>query len=137
MRFMVRIQDNPDLENFNDPLGLFRFQVTTEQIVTDRFDVQREMWIDWPSMIGFTGIGGADDFIEINENEANQLIERWLDEKGTEEEEGEQPEGEVPETEDEPETPLGERGFQLFGSLRRLAEKEEDEEGDEDDEEDY
>lgn len=110
MRFMIRLQDHPDLPDYNQAAGLYRFQVTEERVITDRFDRQRGMWVDWPSMIAFTGIGGADDFIEVNEDEANNLIQRWLGEEG----EG-QPEGEP-----EPETPLGERGFELSGSLRRL-----------------
>lgn len=80
MRFMVRIQDNPDLPNYNQPQSLHRFKITPEEIVTDRFDADAKMWVDNPGMIAFTGIGGADDFVEIDIDNANALISQWLGE---------------------------------------------------------
>lgn len=121
MRFMVRLQDHPGLPNYNQPAGLFRFQVTEEKIVTDRFDRDRKMWLDWPNMVAFTGIGGTDDYIEVGETEANGLIEKWL------------ADAPAPDAQAEPGMATGTasaqdraasetavRGFELSGSLRRL-----------------
>jgi hypothetical protein len=187
MRFMVRVQDNPDLPDYLEPLALFRFQVTPDDLITDRFDRERDMWVDWPDMLGFTGIGGAENYAEVREEEANQLIQKWgadiqADQGELPAEEGEAVEGgdedvaaalygdlvvseatpeEVQasivaeqdeakrlgdmgldelaaETEREAEEEnqsfgeIGERGFNLSGSLRRLTEDddEEDEEND-------
>ena len=180
MRFMIRLQDNPDLPDYMEPLGLFRFQVTPDVLITDRFDREKDMWVYWPDMLGFTGLGGADNYREVREEEANQLIEQWgggeiavegeeapaegdddvasalygdalgdyqssaatpeevqqdikaeqdeaqrIGEMGLDEVEAEI---EAKKPDDESFGELGERGFNLTGSLRRLTDDEEEEE---------
>lgn len=74
MRFIVRFQDNPDLSDHNQPKSLYRFKITEDEVVTDRFDITARMWVDNPA-----GIDGADDFEEIDIDNANALISQWLE----------------------------------------------------------
>lgn len=123
MRFLVRMQDNEKLPNYNQPAGLFRFQVTPDRIVTDRLDRDRAMWVDWPNMLAFTGVGGADDFVEIKEDDANRLIEQWLGQPSEADESPAEAPDQAP--------AMQARGFELSGSLRRLMKQESEEQTDE------
>lgn len=98
-RFFVRLQDNPDVANYLQPQSLHRLQETETDLFTHRFERETRTWVHNPGMIAFTGIGGSDDFQEIDEDEANALISQWTQE--TTEEETETEETEVGEEEEE------------------------------------
>ncbi|MFQ5923127.1 MAG: hypothetical protein ACE5M4_09810 [Anaerolineales bacterium] len=77
MRYFTRVQDNPDLPDYMKPQSLHRFEASKDQIITERYDLNSRSWVDNPGMIAFTGIGGADDYVEIDEAEALELIDEW------------------------------------------------------------
>ncbi|NIM22469.1 MAG: hypothetical protein GTN64_08675 [Candidatus Latescibacteria bacterium] len=104
MRFFVRVQDNPDLDGYMEPRSLHRFEDRPDQIIMERFDKEKRIWVDNPNMIAFLGIGGADDYEEIDEDKANQLIAQWTPQEEAEEAGAEpEPETEGEEVETEPE----------------------------------
>lgn len=77
MRFFVKLDDLPSASTYMQPLSLFRFEETEENLIMERFDKNERKWVDSPSMIAFTGIGGDDNFSEVDEEEANRLIAMW------------------------------------------------------------
>ena len=56
---------------------LFRWAMTTKLLLLDRWDRARNAWIDDPTFIEVTGIGGSLDYDLISENEALRLMVRW------------------------------------------------------------
>lgn len=92
-RFFVRLQDNPDYPNYLKPQSLHRLEETETDLFTHRFERESRTWVHNPGLVAFTGIGGADDYEEIDQDKANALIAQWQGE----EVEGEVPEEEVPE----------------------------------------
>jgi len=53
---------------------LFRWAETNKFLLTDRWDRARNAWMDDPTFIEVTGIGGSSDYDRISENEAVFLI---------------------------------------------------------------
>lgn len=98
-RFFVRVQDNPDAPNYLQPQSLHRLQETETDLFTHRFERESRTWVHNPGMIAFTGMGGSDDFQEIDEDKANALISQWTQEQPEEE-------AEIDEEENEDEEPL-------------------------------
>jgi len=81
MRFFKRVQDNPAMEGYGNTQALHRFQIAPDRLLTERFDRNDLMWIDDPLLVEFTGIGGAENYIEIDEAEANTIITGWMGEQ--------------------------------------------------------
>jgi len=79
MRFFARQSENPDSEAYQTPQSLHRFDVGEDYILTERFDLEQG-WVDNPEMLGFMGIGGDQDFIEIDEEAALHIIEQMVEE---------------------------------------------------------
>ncbi|MFV2044651.1 MAG: hypothetical protein ACC700_15630 [Anaerolineales bacterium] len=77
MRCFTRVQDSPDHPDNMKPQSVHRFEVSEDQIITERYDRKSRSCVDNPGMIAFTGIGGADDYVEINEAKALELIDEW------------------------------------------------------------
>ena len=53
---------------------LFRWAETNKFLLTDRWDRVRNAWMDDPTFIEVTGIGGSTDYDRISEDEAVFLI---------------------------------------------------------------
>jgi len=77
MRFFVKLDDLPSAPTYMQPLSLFRFEATEDAIIMERFDKDGRKWVDSPSMIAFTGLGGEESYKEVSEQEANDLIAQW------------------------------------------------------------
>jgi len=84
MRFFARQSENPDSDKYQTPQSLHRFEVGEEYIVTERFDPEQG-WVDNPEMLGFMGIGGDEDYIEIDEETALHIIGQLAEEKDAKE----------------------------------------------------
>jgi hypothetical protein len=76
----------------------------------ERFDKKGRKWVDSPSMIAFTGIGGDESYEEVDEEEANRLIAMWTPDDGAEE----------ADAEPVAEEPVEDEGFSVRGLLRRI-----------------
>jgi len=77
LRFYVRVQDMPSAENYMEPMSLHRFDDSGGHLVMERFHPEERRWIDNPNLISVTGLGGDEDYVEIDEEKANQLIDQW------------------------------------------------------------
>ena len=53
---------------------LFRWAETNKLLLTHRWDRVRNAWMDDPTFIEVTGIGGSTDYDRISENEAVFLM---------------------------------------------------------------
>jgi hypothetical protein len=71
----------------------------------ERFDKKGRKWVDSPSLIAFTGIGGDESYEEVDEEEANRLIAMWTPGEDEVEDADAEPEPEVSQSE----KPVGER----------------------------
>ena len=81
MRFFVKLDDLPFAPTYMQPLSLHRHEETEDTVFMERFDKKTGICVDNPVLIRFTGIGGDESYKEIDEEEANRLIEMWtLDE---------------------------------------------------------
>lgn len=98
MRFFVKLDDLPSAPTYMQPLSLFRFEEREDTVIMERFDKKERRWVDSPSMVAWTGIGGDESFQEINEDKANQLIDQWTPDDADVEEADAEP---VPESEGE------------------------------------
>lgn len=73
-RYFVRIQSNPDRADYQQSLSVHRLAVTEETIITERWEQSDNKWVDNPDLIAFTGIGGADDYREVDLVEAEGIV---------------------------------------------------------------
>ena len=80
MRFFARQSENPDSEKYQTPQSLHRFDVGEDFILTERFDAE-EGWVDNPELLGFMGIGGDEDYIEIDEEAALHIIGQLVEDE--------------------------------------------------------
>jgi hypothetical protein len=64
--------------------SLYRWMEFPEDrtLITDRWDEGTEDWIDDPSLLDVTGLGGPAGFIEVEENAAKELVGTWRRRKG-------------------------------------------------------
>jgi hypothetical protein len=105
MRFFVYLDDLPSASTYMQPLSLFRFEETDNRLIMERFDKKGRKWVDSPSLIAFTGIGGDESYEEVDEEEANRLIAMWTPGEDEVEDADAEPEPEVSQSE----KPVGER----------------------------
>lgn len=103
MRFFVKMDDFPEAPTYQQPLSLFRFEETAETLIMERFDKKGRKWVDSPSLIAFTGVGGDESFEEVDEAEANRLIAMWTPGDEEAEDADAEPEPEAEEVEGEAE----------------------------------
>lgn len=73
-RYFVRIQSNPDRSDYGQPLSAHRFAVTENTVVTERWEGGSGVWVDNPDLLAFTGIGGSDDYREVDQVEAERFV---------------------------------------------------------------
>lgn len=104
MRYFVRVDQNPQSDTYEQPQSLHRLERTSETLIVERLDKDTGQWVDNPNLISMTGIGGDEDYKEIDEGEAARIATSMggsLNSTGTEMEEmGEQlPEAHAQETE--------------------------------------
>ena len=71
MRYFFSIDTQPDSDTYMQPLSLYRFEVRDTSVLTERWTGSG--WEHWPDLIAFTGIGGADDFMETTAEEASKF----------------------------------------------------------------
>jgi hypothetical protein len=76
MRYFAREISNPESDKYLELVSLHRFEVGYDFVVSERWDPERRLWVDDPDLIAFTGIGGADDFVELNEMEAREQLDK-------------------------------------------------------------
>lgn len=77
MQFYVSLDDLPSSPTYMQPLSLHRFEETEDAVIMERFDKKGRKWVDNPGLIAATGMGGADSYSEVDEEEANRLIAMW------------------------------------------------------------
>jgi len=76
MRFFVRVEEDPSADDYQEPRALYRWEVTRDTVITERWDTAFQGWVDDPGMIAFTGIGGENDYKEVPKAEADAFRER-------------------------------------------------------------
>jgi len=76
-RYFTRSGDNPRSKLYEQPLALYRFAVTDETVITEQWIPSDQEWIDNPDMIEFTGLGGAENFQEVDVSEAERVARRF------------------------------------------------------------
>jgi len=77
MRYFARQSENPDNEKYETPQSLHRFDVGEDFIITERYDLEQG-WVDNPELIGFLGIGGDQDYVEVDEATAQHILGQLL-----------------------------------------------------------
>lgn len=89
MRFFVRMDETPGSPTFGEEQSLHRLEDTEEILIVERWDVEEGEWVDNPNLIRFIGIGGDEDYKEIEESEVDGIIEKLSEriEQDTEKEE--------------------------------------------------
>jgi hypothetical protein len=93
MRYFTTIDENPESPNYESVRALFRFEITDTTVVTERWIGGG--WVDYPDMITFSGIGGDNNFKEIDESEVDGVVTQLKQRRGN----GVQTETEIAETE--------------------------------------
>jgi len=73
MRYFARQSENPESDKYQTPQSLHRFDVGENHIVTERYDPE-EGWVDNPQLISFLGIGGDQDYKEVDEATAQNIL---------------------------------------------------------------
>lgn len=81
MRYFARQSENPDNEKYETPQSLHRFDVGDDFIITERYDLE-DGWVDNPELIGFLGIGGDQDYLEIDEATAQHILGQLVGDEG-------------------------------------------------------
>lgn len=69
----IEKDDRPGHEG--EPLAVYRW-VTGPPILLERFDPKAGEWVDDPSLLEATGIGGAESFWKASEKEARKALEK-------------------------------------------------------------
>jgi len=84
MHYYVIMADNPQASNHREITSLFRWAEYPESrtLVTDRWSEKEEDWIDDPTLLDITGLGGPAGFVEIEEDAAKELVSVWRRRKG-------------------------------------------------------
>jgi len=67
----IEKDDRPGKEG--QPLAVYRW-VDGPPILLERFDIKTKEWVDDPSLLEATGIGGAESFWKATVKEARQAI---------------------------------------------------------------
>lgn len=57
MRYYIRTDDRPDSPTYKEPRSLHRMD-THEELILERWDPESETWVDNPSLLAVTGMGG-------------------------------------------------------------------------------
>lgn len=73
MRYFARQCENPENEKYETPQSLHRFDVGEDFIITERYDPEQG-WVDNPELIGFLGVGGDQDYVEVDEATAQHIL---------------------------------------------------------------
>ena len=71
IQYYVEKDDRPGHEG--EPIAVYRW-VTGPPILLERFDAKRQEWVDDPSLLEATGIGGAESFWKASEKEARTAL---------------------------------------------------------------
>lgn len=74
MRYFVRLRDNPEAENYGQPMAAFRFD--GEAGVAERWNPEEQAWEFNPNVLDAFGVGGTTDFREVPEADAEAFINR-------------------------------------------------------------
>jgi len=70
-RYYIEIFDTPGREG--EPIAVYRW-VDGEVIRTERFDTKTKEWLHDTSLLEATGIGGAESFEKVSEEEARAAM---------------------------------------------------------------
>ena len=74
MRYFAVFQSEPNEPSYGMALGVQRFEPERPEL----YDRQAHEWVFYPEMVlGFTGLGGSSDHIEVSEEFANRCIDAW------------------------------------------------------------
>jgi hypothetical protein len=73
MRYFTRIIDNPNKPNYKEPRSLHRF--VEDGSSAEYF--QDGKWVSDPDLLLFSGLGGDNDYIEIDINQAQSLYQKF------------------------------------------------------------
>lgn len=74
--YLIRVRDNPETPDYDEAKALYRF--VPRQGIAERLDRETGKWVDDASVIDVTGIGGANNFRPIPDDEADRLLAEWL-----------------------------------------------------------
>ena len=78
-RYFKRVNDNPEKEDYQEASAITRFLHHEELVISEVWDVATQTWVDFPDMIAFTGIGGDEDYQEINKSDAAIIMNELND----------------------------------------------------------
>jgi len=77
MKYYARVDSNPDSETYRQPWSLHRLDFQDD--ILERFDRDKQAWVDNPGLLAVTGIGGSHDYVEVTEDVARGLMRQWAE----------------------------------------------------------
>lgn len=77
VRYFARIIDDPDSPRYKERVSLHRWEHSEAGIRTEWWDTREKKWVNDPDLIGFTGIGGGNDYEEITLRQAHELFREF------------------------------------------------------------
>jgi hypothetical protein len=76
VRYFARIIDDPDSPRYKERVSLHRWEHSEAGIRAEWWDTREREWVDDPALVGFTGIGGGNDYEEITLRQAHELFRK-------------------------------------------------------------